>query len=232
MEGKADYLKMIKSNPKVEGLIIATKENLDFRGFNAHGFTHANFVANETKRLLLELGYTAKAAELAAIAGYMHDIGCSINREKHAAIGAALAFQILSETGMPVKDVIRIVSTIGNHDENADGLPINEYCAALIIVDKCDIHRSRIYMDEARKDNPHYKVNFATEKREIVIDTKKRVITLALTMNSKASLFEMMEIYSGRFQLCQTSAKMLKCEFKLLVNGIDIMSVTGCRRAE
>lgn len=41
--------------------------------------------------ILQELGYGKRKIELAKIAGYMHDIGNSINRHDHAQSGAILA---------------------------------------------------------------------------------------------------------------------------------------------
>ena len=52
------------------------------------------------------------------IAGYMHDIGNAINRVDHAHSGAILAYEILKNMGMDIKDRTEIMTAIGNHDES------------------------------------------------------------------------------------------------------------------
>jgi hypothetical protein len=52
-------------------------------------------------------GYPEREAELAAIAGYMHDIGNAVNREQHAQTGAVMAMQILTDMGMPDEEIVR-----------------------------------------------------------------------------------------------------------------------------
>ena len=46
----------------------------------------------------------------------MHDIGNSVNRTDHAHTGAILSYQILKEIGMPLNDIMIIMTAIGNHD--------------------------------------------------------------------------------------------------------------------
>ena len=48
----------------------------------------------------------------------MHDIGNAINREDHAHSGAILAYEILKNMGMDIKDRTEIMTAIGNHDES------------------------------------------------------------------------------------------------------------------
>ena len=64
-----------------------------------------------------ELGYSAHEIELSKVAGYMHDIGNSINRNDHAHSGAIMAYQILKERKMPLADAITVATAIGQHDE-------------------------------------------------------------------------------------------------------------------
>ena len=44
-------------------------------------------------------------ASVAAIAGYLHDIGNCVHRIYHPQIGATMAFQLLDEMGMPAPEV-------------------------------------------------------------------------------------------------------------------------------
>jgi len=48
----------------------------------------------------------------------MHDIGNAINRVDHAHSGAILAYEILKNMGMDIKDRTEIMTAIGNHDES------------------------------------------------------------------------------------------------------------------
>ena len=48
----------------------------------------------------------------------MHDIGNCVNRVDHAHSGAILAYNILKEIGMDIKDRTEIMMAIGNHDES------------------------------------------------------------------------------------------------------------------
>ena len=78
---------------------------------------HATKVAEVAGGILTELGYDEHKVELTKIAGYMHDIGNSINRYDHAQSGALLAYQILKDRKMPMEDILPIMTAIGNHDE-------------------------------------------------------------------------------------------------------------------
>ena len=74
-------------------------------------------MAETAGKILKELGYGKYKIELGKIAGYMHDIGNSINRNDHAHSGAILAYQILKDTDMPLKDILVVTTAIGHHDE-------------------------------------------------------------------------------------------------------------------
>ena len=51
-----------------------------------------------------DLGYPERTIELAKIAGYLHDIGNCVNRTDHAHSGAIIAYNILKDMGMDVKE--------------------------------------------------------------------------------------------------------------------------------
>ena len=100
-------------------------------------------VAFNARDILLTLGYPEREAELAQIAGYLHDIGNVVNRIDHAQSGAVMAFRILDNMGADAEDIAVIVSAIGNHDEST-AFPVNAVAAALILADKSDVRRSRV----------------------------------------------------------------------------------------
>ena len=74
---------------------------LDALGYSDHSQKHTAKVAVTAGRILKKLGYDEHTVELARIAGYMHDIGNSINRVDHAHTGALMAFQFLRDWGAP-----------------------------------------------------------------------------------------------------------------------------------
>ncbi|MGB9878317.1 MAG: HD domain-containing protein, partial [bacterium] len=141
-------LKDVKEYPVVKVLLLAADRNLEAMGYTEHGLRHADLTANIARNILLRLGYSEREAELAAISGYLHDIGNVVSREGHTIAGAMLAYQILSHLGMPLEDIAEIMSAIGNHDENS-GYPVSNISAALILADKSDVHYTRV-----RNPNP------------------------------------------------------------------------------
>ena len=104
---------------------------------------HLGIVSITAERILKELGYPERTCELAKIAGYMHDIGNSINRVDHAHNGALLAYQIMKRIGFSLEDSAEVMMAIGNHDEGS-GTAVSAISAALILADKADVHRSRV----------------------------------------------------------------------------------------
>ena len=132
----------IHKDEEINLLITKGNEVLGELGYTEHSAKHASKVAQEAARILKELGYEEHVIELSRVAGYMHDIGNSINRNDHAHSGAIMAYQILKEKGMPLADAITVATAIGNHDE-ATGTAVDAVSAALILADKTDVRRNR-----------------------------------------------------------------------------------------
>ena len=128
----------IKKNDKVNTYIKKADESLIALGYTEHSFAHVTKVADTARRILLTLGYSEREAELAAIAGYLHDIGNVINRIDHAQSGAVMAFRILDNMEADPEDIATIITAIGNHDEHT-AFPVNAVAAALILGDKTDV---------------------------------------------------------------------------------------------
>src|SRR5437867_1921443 len=122
-------LETIRANPRVQTFIRKSDQALAMVGYTEHGERHAKLVAKNARRILQELGYNEREAELAAIAGYLHDIGNAVNRVMHAQTGAVIALGILSDYGMPDEEILEVIGAIGNHHE-ADGCAINAVAAA------------------------------------------------------------------------------------------------------
>lgn len=93
------------------------KDNLMHFGYTEHSHRHLNLVSKRAATILRTLGYDEHTVELAKIAGYLHDIGNSVNRVDHAHSGAILAYNILGKFDMTPEDRIEIMMAIGNHDE-------------------------------------------------------------------------------------------------------------------
>ena len=88
-------IEQVMSNASVRSYIKKADESLSTLGYTEHSFAHVGRVARLAKHILTTLGYPEREAELAEIAGYLHDIGNVINRIDHAQSGAVMAFRIL-----------------------------------------------------------------------------------------------------------------------------------------
>jgi uncharacterized protein len=80
----------VQNHPMVIACIRQADQNLKAMGFTEHGFRHTDMVANTAHRVLTQLGYSQREAELAAIAGYMHDLGNVVERSHHYYTGRSL----------------------------------------------------------------------------------------------------------------------------------------------
>ena len=119
----------VVNNPEVKELIKNAQKQLDILGYTEHSARHVTLVAERAEAILKALGYDEHRIELAKIAGYMHDIGNSVNRVDHAHSGAILAYNILKDMNMDVEDRTEIMMAIGNHDEST-GTPVSDISAA------------------------------------------------------------------------------------------------------
>jgi len=131
-------LKDVQDNPKVKELIKKSDEYLEKIGYTEHGSRHTSLVSDISRNILSKLGYSKREAELASIAGFLHDIGNVLSRKDHAQSGALLAFEILDEMKMDIKESLEIMTAIANHEEAEEGVPVSVVTAALMIADKAD----------------------------------------------------------------------------------------------
>lgn len=107
----------IRNDKEINLLIEKGNEVLRELGYTEHSKKHAAKASDTAGMILKKLGYKNKMIELAKIAGYMHDIGNSVNRHDHAHSGAILAYGILKEREMELEDILTITAAIGHHDE-------------------------------------------------------------------------------------------------------------------
>ena len=213
----------VKNSEEIKTCIRQADAAMLALGFTEHSFAHVMRCADLASRWLLLLGYSEHEADLARIAGYMHDIGNMVNRTSHAQTGAVLAFNILTRMGMPTQDVAAVVSAIGNHDEGT-AYPVNSIAAALILADKTDVRRSRVRNNETIRFDIHDRVNYAVEKANTALDTEAKTITLNLEIDSSiCALMEYFEIFMDRMLLSRRAAEALDLHFKLVINGSTLM---------
>jgi metal-dependent HD superfamily phosphatase/phosphodiesterase len=214
----------IKKNPKVKALILKADKNLEKLGYTEHGERHVSWVSKNAGRIMRKLGYPERRAQLAEIAGYLHDIGNAVNRIGHESIGALLAKDILLEMGMPFEEVLEVMAAIGNHHEES-GYPVSDIAAALILADKADVHRTRVRPQNrtryAINMDIHDRVNYAATLSRIEIDPTSRIVTYNIEIDIKISpVFEYFEIFLNRLLIARKAAVVLNSELHLYINGL------------
>lgn len=221
-EGVVTLSDIIK-NERVHTYIQKGNEVLGAIGFTEHGFAHAKRSSNYAANILRSLRYDERTCELAAIAGYLHDIGNVVNRVDHAQTGALMAFSILTELKMPPGEVCDIIAAIGNHDEGT-AAAVNPIAAALILSDKSDVRRTRVRDKERVNVDIHDRVNYAVERAALEIDPLNKLAVLSLSIdNDICPVMEYFEIFLERMVLCRTAAQYLELSFELVINGVRLL---------
>ena len=213
----------IFKNQEVRAYIRQGNDNLGVIGFTEHGFAHAKRSSDTAREILTALGYPERTCQLAAIAGYMHDIGNTVNRVDHAHSGALMAFTILTKLGMSPQETGLICSAIGHHDERT-AFPVNPVAAALILSDKSDVRRSRVRKDAELEEDIHDRVNYAVENSRLQIDPQGKLLIFHLTIDTKiCPVMEYFEIFMDRMVLCRKAAQTLGLQFELIINGTRLL---------
>jgi len=213
----------IQSNEQIKTLINKADDNLGILGYTEHGFRHCRLTAKAARRLLLELYFDQREAELAGIAGYLHDIGNVMGRREHDVAGAIMALKILQEMGMPLEEAADIAAAIGNHDEG-EGQVVSRITAALILADKSDVHRSRVRNRDISTFDIHDRVNYAVEESRLNIVPAEKIISLDLRIDTSISqVMEYFEIFLTRMVMCRRAASFLEARFALKINEVDLL---------
>ena len=213
----------LRNNPAIRIYIERANESLRALGFTEHSFPHVLKVADTASYILLTMGYSEREAELARIAGYLHDIGNLVNRIDHAQSGAVMAFRILDNMGADPADIATIVTAIGNHDEGT-AEAVNPVAAALILGDKTDVRRSRVRNRDISTFDIHDRVNYAVTSSNTKIDEGHQTITLTLTVDTEmCAVMDYFEIFLGRMILCRKAAEKLGLRFHLVINGQQLL---------
>lgn len=215
--------KEIKNNEAIKAYIKKADESLCALGFTEHSFAHVGLVANRAEYILSEMGYDSHTIELTKIAAHLHDIGNIVNRREHSQSGAVMAFRILDNLDMCAEDIATIVTAIGNHDEG-EGEAVNEVSAALILADKSDVRRTRVRNSDMTKFDIHDRVNYSVYESNLEVDKEKKEVALLLKIDTEiSSVMNYFEIFLGRMLMCKKAALKLGLEFKLIINGQEII---------
>ncbi len=216
-------LQDIKVNPEVQQLIYSSQDELNALGYTEHSFRHIGIVSKRAGDVLEVLGYDSRRVELARIAGYLHDIGNCVNRTDHAHSGAILAYQILKDMGMDVKERTEIMMAIGNHDEKT-GTAVSDISAALILADKSDVHRDRVINTNLATFDKHDKVNYAVTNSNFIISKENRKVILDLIIDTDISpVLNYFEIFMDRTMMSKHAAKFLNIWFELIINDTKLL---------
>lgn len=213
----------IKHNQTIRCYIDEADRSLKTLGFTEHSYAHATKAATTAEMILTTLGYSKREAELAKIAGYMHDIGNIVNRIDHAQSGAVMAFRLLDHIGMEPNEIALVVSAIGNHDEST-AAAVNPIAAALILADKTDVRRSRVRNSNPSSFDIHDRVNYAVESSKTYFAEDHNAFVLELSIDTTiCPVMDYFEIFLGRMSLCRGAAAFLNIRFELIINGQQIL---------
>ena len=216
-------LEDILKDPQIHTYIDQGNRILGVIGYTEHGFPHAKRSSNYASYILKCLGYDDRTCELAAIAGYMHDIGNVVNRVAHAQSGALMAFTLLTNMGMDPEEIAQVVSAIGNHDEGT-AAAVNPIAAALILSDKGDVRRTRVRDKERVAIDIHDRVNYSVKESSTIIDSTHTNIELKLKIDTSfCSVMDYFEIFLDRMILCRKAAEKLGLHFRLNINGQTLL---------
>ena len=213
----------VRKNEAIKTYIVRADESLATLGYTEHSFAHVGHVAETAGYILETMGFDARTAELAKIAGYLHDIGNLVNRKEHSQSAAVMAWSILNDMGCDPSEIATIVTAIGNHDEGT-GVPVNAVAAALILADKADVRRSRVRNNDIITFDIHDRVNYSVQESALVINDEKTCVKLMLTVDTQyGSVMDYFEIFMERMILCRKAAEKLGLRFVLIINGQQVI---------
>lgn len=208
----------VLQNEDIKTYIRKADESLVALGYTEHSFPHVMKVADLASKILLTLGYSEREAELARIAGYLHDIGNVVNRVEHAQSGAVMAFRILDKMGADPEDIATIITAIGNHDEST-AYPVNAVAAALILADKTDVRYTRVRNQAFSNFDIHDRVNYSVKESDVEVVKDSHILLKLRIETEMCTVMDYFEIFLGRMILCRKAAEKLGLQFWLEING-------------
>jgi uncharacterized protein len=215
----------VKSHPIILEFIRQTENSLKALSYTEHGLRHATLVSDRARNIAQKIDLPAKQIELAAIAGFCHDMGNFMGRFNHHYWGAILFSQVFLKDFSP-RDLAAVMQAIANHDKE-DMRFTNPVSAVVVLADKSDVDRKRVIaknLDEIKADI-HDRVNFATTNARLKVvdkETKKIILTLKIDTNF-VPIMEYFEIFTERMTYCRTAAEYLGYDFDLVINNIELL---------
>ncbi len=191
-------------------------------GYTDHGVKHATWVAQKARYLIFETVGDRRKAELAGVAGLLHDIGHVISRHDHAQSGALLVYELLKGKGFLDDDLTEITFAIGNHEEET-GIPATVVASALVIADKAHVHRGRVRNRRNIYEDIHDRVNYAVLYSSLEVERENRIIRLVLKIDTEISdLLDYFSIFQPRMEMCRRATERLGFRFRLRINDTDL----------
>ncbi len=217
-----DVLTRLQEDEVVSAFIKLADQFLAAQGFTEHGFRHANLVGRIAHNVLHHLGADPDLCELAAIGGYLHDVGNVVTRSNHGLSSAWIAYDALRRLDVDPYRVGLVLSAVGNHEEQY-GSSIGPVGAAVILADKSDVHRSRVRKGADTSADIHDRVNDAVTYSFLRVDADAATITLELQLDTdRSTVIEYFEIFLERMMMCRRAARTLGCEFRIAANGVPL----------
>lgn len=217
-------LAQVKKNPQILEFIKQTEISLALLGYTEHGLNHSELVADRARTVAKEIGLSKEKQELAAIAGFCHDMGSFLSRENHHYFGALLFYQLFQKNFEP-KELVQIMEAISTHDRGEMEFS-NPISAVVVLSDKSDVRRARVLTKNLNKikRDIHDRVNYATKMSRLKIDKKKKRVTLTLKIDVNfVPIMEYFEIFTQRMIYCRKAAKYLGYQFGLVINNFKLL---------
>lgn len=229
----------VKKNPQILEFINQTEEAMTALSYTNHGLYHSNIVAERAMQISASIGLPEREGELAAIAGFCHDMGNFMTRTFHHFFGAVLFGQVFNNQFDP-KELAMIIQAISNHDKEEMNFT-NAISAVLVLADKSDVDRSRVTEKDMQKIKAdiHDRVNYAARESKITIDPplpvrsrangvgaskQKKNITLTLKIDTNfCPVIEYFEIFTERMVFCRKAAQFLGYDFGLVINSFRLL---------
>jgi uncharacterized protein len=215
-------LDRIESDPVATAYIKLADEFMAVQGFTEHGFRHASLVGRIAYNVLHHLGGDESLCELAAAAGYLHDVGNVVSRLNHGLSSAWIAHDVLRRLDVDPYRIGIVMAAVGNHEEQY-GMSVGPIAAATILADKSDVHRSRVRERADTTIDIHDRVNYAVTRSFLRVNAEEETIILELELDTAISgLLEYFEIFLDRMIMCRRAARTLGCEFRIVANDVPL----------
>jgi metal-dependent HD superfamily phosphatase/phosphodiesterase len=211
-------LEQVVHNPEVKAYLQQADDNFAAIGYKEHGVRHAQLTANIAGNVMRFLDYPARDAELARIAGYLHDVGNAVAQRDHAQNGSIVALTILERLKMPYADIFPVIGAIGSHEDKHTDSP-TPIAAAVVLADKTDVHHTRVRSTDLKTLDMHARVNYACQRAFLRVIKESRVVSLELTIDTDiCPVMEYFEIFLARIKYCQRASRALGSAFELFIN--------------